>query len=83
MQFYCFSFSSPHLKHEVGDDPVENGSCVGEPLGVVSACDLQEVPGCARDDFIKQLHGDPTIILSTHLNIEENSKERNYLILVL
>ena len=51
--FYCFSFSSPHLKHEVGDDPVENGACVGETLGVVSGCDLQEVPGCARDDFIK------------------------------
>jgi len=64
------------LKHEVGDDPVKYRACVGEPLGVGPACDLQEVPGGARDDFIKQLHRDPTIILSTlsivHLNIEEN-----------
>ena len=69
------SFSSPHLKHEVGDDPVEYRPFVGEPLGVLAGCDLQEVPGGARDDFIKQLHCDPTKILSVHLNIEENSKE--------
>jgi len=60
------------LKHEVGDDPVEYRPFVGEPLGVLAGCDLQEVPGGARDDFIKQLHCDPTIILSVHLNIEEN-----------
>jgi len=64
------------LEHEVGDDPVENRSCVGEALGVFAGCDLQEVPGGARDDLIEQLHGDPTIILSTlsivNLNIEEN-----------
>ena len=72
--FYCLSFSSPHLEHEVGDDPVEDRSCVGETLGVVAAGDLQEVPGSARDDFIEQLHGDSAIVLSTHLNIEENSK---------
>ena len=81
MQFY-YVLVSPlltHLKHEIGDDPVEYRACVGEPLGVGPACDLQEVPGGARDDFIKQLHRDPTIILSTlsivHLNIEENSEE--------
>ena len=80
MEFYLkFGFSSPYLEHEVGDDPVENRSCVGEALGVLAGCDLQEVPGGARDDLIEQLHGDPTIILSTlsivNLNIEENSKE--------
>ena len=81
------NFSSSHLKHEVGDDPVEYRPCVGEPLGVVAGCDLQEVPGGARDHFIKQLHCDPTITLSTlsivHLNVEENSEERYYLIFLL
>ena len=78
MEFYLkFGFSSPHLEHEVGDDPVENRSSVGEALLVLAGCDRIEVPGGARDDLIEQLHGDPTIILSTrsivNLNIEENS----------
>ena len=58
---------------------MENRSSVGEALLVLAGCDRIEVPGGARDDLIEQLHGDPTIILSTlsivNLNIEENSKE--------
>ena len=67
------------LEHELGDDPVEDCAPVGEALLVLAGCDRIEVPGGARDDLIEQLHGDPTIILSTlsivNLNIEENSKE--------
>ena len=67
------------LEHELGDDPVEDCAPVGEALLVLAGCDRIEVPGGARDDIIEQLHGDPTIILSTrsivNLNIEENSKE--------
>ena len=58
---------------------MENRSSVGEALLVLAGCDRIEVPGGARDDLIKQLHGDPTIVLSTlsifNLNIEENSEK--------
>jgi len=64
------------LEHEVRYDPVEDSAAVGESLGIATSCNLQEVPGGARHNLVKQLHGDPSIVLFPlsviHLNIEEN-----------
>merc|ERR1719412_2410230 len=60
------------LDHELGNDAMEDGAPVGEPLLVLAAGDAVEVPGSQRHNLVKKLHDNSSTGLIIDCDIKEN-----------